>query len=640
MKDLRLPMNALTFDQLVELGRAVIPTIAPKWTDHNVHDPGIMLMELVAWIAEAQMYSLSRVRRDERYGFAHLLNVMPHGPQPARGLIWPLADGSRDAPQPTWSEGAKVAAAETVTGDRAHAPKFFTTDEVALTTARIVKLETVFANGAKRDWTTANSREGATFLPFGNAPAPGDRLLATFAVPADGVGKLQSPFSLGVEVVNDGTAPAGTRVRRMRRLVVALEEEHASRPLRVKSDSSGGLLKSGVLLIDFDQSPPRSAMFTISIASATGGFLRSPRLQRIEPNVLEVVQRETVGAEFGTLIAGQPDQTYQLQREGLLFPFEKNTFKVQVAENGAFKDWRQVSDLSESGPDDRHFQLDYTNCSLTFGNGVNGFVPPIASALSVSYQVSSGIRGNLPRGLQWSVRTVVGDFGINSAAMTGGAAPEGLQELQSAARRRSRNTRPLVTPIDLQNAALSFSDLGVNRAIEVPATERCRGVRGTRTLVVLGHHEVQTDTPITREARELLDEVRVRLAPRLPVGQRLEVVGPRYVPLQVKANLVASRKTDPAAVRSKAIETLRDRLDVIARGEHDEWPFGRDVTQTSVKGWLRAVEGVDKVSDVYLLVGDDGEESAQLKLGARDLPQLRVQPDDVVVTRQPLGSER
>ena len=29
------------WQDLVEEGRALIPRLAPAWTDHNVHDPGI-----------------------------------------------------------------------------------------------------------------------------------------------------------------------------------------------------------------------------------------------------------------------------------------------------------------------------------------------------------------------------------------------------------------------------------------------------------------------------------------------------------------------------------------------------------------------------------------------------------------------
>src|SRR3954464_8313566 len=78
------------FQDLMEIGRARIPSLAPDWTDHNAHDPGITLMELLAWVAEAQLYSLSRLRRDERHAYASLLGLSPAGTQGARGLIWPV----------------------------------------------------------------------------------------------------------------------------------------------------------------------------------------------------------------------------------------------------------------------------------------------------------------------------------------------------------------------------------------------------------------------------------------------------------------------------------------------------------------------------------------------------------------------
>ena len=91
---------------LVDDGVAQIPRYAPKWTDHNIHDPGIMLMELIAWIADAQIYSLARLRRDERLAYARLLGLRPRGPQPARGLLWPPVSGERDAPSPrAWPDG-------------------------------------------------------------------------------------------------------------------------------------------------------------------------------------------------------------------------------------------------------------------------------------------------------------------------------------------------------------------------------------------------------------------------------------------------------------------------------------------------------------------------------------------------------
>jgi len=79
------------FDDLVEEGRRLIPTLAPSWTDHNPSDPGITLIELFAFIAEMLMYRANRVSDAHKQAFVRLL----------RGPAWapkaPLAEEIRDA---------------------------------------------------------------------------------------------------------------------------------------------------------------------------------------------------------------------------------------------------------------------------------------------------------------------------------------------------------------------------------------------------------------------------------------------------------------------------------------------------------------------------------------------------------------
>jgi hypothetical protein len=69
---------------LVEEGRALLPLYAPEWTDHNASDPGITLMELLAWVAEMDIYRLNRVPDRHRLLLLALAGVRPHPPRPAR----------------------------------------------------------------------------------------------------------------------------------------------------------------------------------------------------------------------------------------------------------------------------------------------------------------------------------------------------------------------------------------------------------------------------------------------------------------------------------------------------------------------------------------------------------------------------
>jgi hypothetical protein len=63
-----------SYDDLVQEIIALIPRYAPNWTDHNATDPGIMLIELFSWLAEAMMYRLNRVPVSSVDTFLKMLN--------------------------------------------------------------------------------------------------------------------------------------------------------------------------------------------------------------------------------------------------------------------------------------------------------------------------------------------------------------------------------------------------------------------------------------------------------------------------------------------------------------------------------------------------------------------------------------
>ena len=58
-----MPLNApkldnRTFQDIVDEAKKRIPLYAPQWTDHNISDPGITLIELFAWMTEMMLRSV------------------------------------------------------------------------------------------------------------------------------------------------------------------------------------------------------------------------------------------------------------------------------------------------------------------------------------------------------------------------------------------------------------------------------------------------------------------------------------------------------------------------------------------------------------------------------------------------------
>ena len=65
--------RAWSFDELVRDGISLIPAYAPKWTNHNPSDPGITLIELLAYFSEILAYRALRITPDAKLYFLHLL---------------------------------------------------------------------------------------------------------------------------------------------------------------------------------------------------------------------------------------------------------------------------------------------------------------------------------------------------------------------------------------------------------------------------------------------------------------------------------------------------------------------------------------------------------------------------------------
>jgi hypothetical protein len=61
------------YDDLVQEGLSLLPVAAPGWTNHNPSDPGITLVELLAYFAEMLVYRLGRVTPASRLQFLKLL---------------------------------------------------------------------------------------------------------------------------------------------------------------------------------------------------------------------------------------------------------------------------------------------------------------------------------------------------------------------------------------------------------------------------------------------------------------------------------------------------------------------------------------------------------------------------------------
>jgi hypothetical protein len=162
------------WSDLVEEGRALIPRYAPQWTDHNVHDPGITLIELFAWLTEANIYRLNRITERHRRKFLGLLGFEPHQPRASRAvLLCKSGAGSHAFPLPAGTEfEAPGAMGETV--------PFRTLRDLNVAGVELAALQVDAGDGGIRD-RTRDWREGLPLHMLGSTPVLGAALYLGFA---------------------------------------------------------------------------------------------------------------------------------------------------------------------------------------------------------------------------------------------------------------------------------------------------------------------------------------------------------------------------------------------------------------------------------------------------------------------------
>ena len=94
---LEVPKLDTGFQDLVDEAKRRIASLSPSWTDHNVSDPGITLVELFAYMTEHYVYRLNQVPDICYIGFLNLLSASLKPARAARGSVTftlvPLASG-------------------------------------------------------------------------------------------------------------------------------------------------------------------------------------------------------------------------------------------------------------------------------------------------------------------------------------------------------------------------------------------------------------------------------------------------------------------------------------------------------------------------------------------------------------------
>ena len=374
------PLDLREFQDIVDEARRLIPRYCPEWTDHNVSDPGITLIELFAWMTEMTLYQLNRVPEAMHERFLDLVGVHREPPVPAEvGISCYL---TAPLPRPiTVPEGTELATDCTEAGE----PLVFTTSEpLTIEPAELSALR-AWRQGAGFEDYLSYVGVGRVEAPiFNEEPQEGDAFYIGHAGDLAGQ-SLQLRIDSGGEAAThiDPRDPPlrweyWSNDRGDWAPLLLLDDSGSGRRRDPgEADPTFGLNRPGdvYLHIPVDSLPTEvdgveATWLRVRHVRVEGqAYDRSPSIRAISSQTIRRdrarparLQRRARGAGPGQRRAGP---AFLAARRAGAAP--RRAAQHRGHPRREILVWTEVPDFADSGEEDRHFQLDYSSGEVRFG---------------------------------------------------------------------------------------------------------------------------------------------------------------------------------------------------------------------------------------------------------------------------------
>ncbi|HEV2779747.1 MAG TPA: putative baseplate assembly protein [Actinophytocola sp.] len=625
------------FQDLVDDAKRMVMRRCPEWTDHNVSDPGVTLIETFAFMTDQLLFRLNQVPDRLYVKFLELigLRLIPATPAQVGVTFWLSAPAITSVGIPA---GTSVATMRTETDESI---VFSTGEDLQIIPCALDRVGTQGNSDDGIADRTDQLKMNQPFTAFSDTPAVGDAMLVGLsnAVPncvvrlgvdcrVQGVGVHPDHPPLVWEAWNgkewkkcrvssDGTGALNTNGE----IHVHVPGDHEA---AVLGGERAGWLRARVIEVEEDF--PRyneSPVITGLSASTIGGT--------VECNHCEIIAEEVLGMSEGV-----PGQEFPIQRTPVVIGAGAAT--LEVSSDDGWQEWTPVQHFAGSGPDDRHYILDGASGTVYFGPVIrepdggtrqHGAVPPYGQTIRLRrYATGGGRVGNVGKGAIQTLKSSIPFVSKveNLDAAWGGVDGETVEEAKARGpillRTRSRavtaedyeaithEAAPDVARVRCVTAGDDEVDAGAVRVLIVPAAAQVGGK--------IDFSELVPGQETLERISERLDEVRL-------IGTRVLVSPPKYRGVTVVARVIARPRLDKARVRADALEALYKHLNPISGGPDGKgWPFGRPVQAGDVYALLQRVRGVELVEDVRLfganpVTGERGEEAQRVDVEPHSL---------------------
>ena len=624
------------FQDLVDEAKKRIPHFSKEWTDHNVSDPGITLIELFAWMTDILLYRLNQIPDLHKIEFMEMLGVTLREPIPAKAPVTFWLSQPQDMAV-VIPAGTEVASTQT----ERETSIVFTTDRDML--VQPPQLATVLArtiSGDEPAYREQNLRRLETgfggFAVFSAVPRVDDALYFGFE-------NDLSYHILGFEFDFDPAGGAGVDPTLPPYVWEASTGDRNThwKQCDVEIDTTRSMNTAGRVRIhlpamgkyDFrqgDQYWVRVRIKDITTTERQQGmqpFENTPMLRKAAVatwgGTVPATHAQVVTDEFLGQSDGTPGQRLQLQLTPILERRPGEELAVQV-EGRPPEVWTEVPDFADSDSSARHYTLDGIHGELRLGPAVRqpdgtiklyGAIPPrYANLVFQQYRYGGGQEGNVQPGVLNTLKTAIPYVArvSNREPAWGGMDAESLESAMMRVPALLRSRERAVTESDFEYLATQAlpASIGRVKCLQPKPSEAGRVAPGQVYVLViprvahpegyLAPEQLELDQDDVSALKTYLDERRL-------LTTRLDIRPPAYYWVACRVQLRASPGVPQAEVEADVLQRLYRFLNPLTGGPDGKgWPFGRDLYVSDVYQCLQGMPNVQFIRSVQMYAARPG----------------------------------
>lgn len=633
------------FEDIVQQAVGRLPWLCPAWTDHNAHDPGITILELMAWYKEMLQYEMDQLTPALKRGLLRLAGVTPAPPQAAICALELPPDAT---PRPMLSRLSNRLGVGFELLEPVPSRTLTLTHACVVRNDRITDLQDLLTGNTELRPFFLDDKPGSSLrLGFTGQPDPFLRLWFEVGQPHGAARNAFAPGQSDPREITWSFAGAGA-------MPPAFDQTHA-------------LSQSGFVGLNVPNgwTPDANGAYWLDLTLTRAGCEEQPRLRAVSDRRYQAAQQQTRARSLYFTVPARENQTIKLtdalsqiaeyavfvrtaqgwqqrlidqqmqiddgsqvltldtrdiEQDGdgnllvvcldplrvhdLLFdivgrPGEELCLNLDgqralpqnfrllchtLYPDGTVQPavWHLVDDLYTCGPRDRVFTYDPARETVQFGNGQYGAMVVPGKGVVMVMDLTVSLCSAGNIPANAGLSFAQDGETVGNTAASGGRDAESLSEAEERLLRQMQHTVKCLSAADYERQARATPGLRVQKAKALPGYDRSQPTGRRGQAVVTVVVCPASDDRCPRPDTRFLDAVARQLERCRTIGIRTLVIGPRYAEVIVTAVL---RVTAQAQSR-QLTEVLHKQLSA-QRSE-----IGAPVCRSAIASLLQKQPGV------------------------------------------------